>query len=157
MAVLNKLQTFFIKMSLRKKLWFILMWPMTGLFRLAVVVLPFRWYRGVLGQHWGNTELCVLTSDRQLQRAWQIGRAVELAARFTPWESKCLVQALVGACWCRLYGIPYVVHLGVRKDEAEGMKAHAWLCTGKAVITGREGHRSFTIVSTFVHSLAKPI
>lgn len=46
---------------------------------------------------------------------------------------KCLVQALVGACWCRLYGIPYVVHLGVRKDEAEGMKAHAWLCTGKLV------------------------
>lgn len=41
----------------------------------------------------GNTELCVLTSDRQLQRAWQIGRAVELAARFTPWES---------SVWCKL-------------------------------------------------------
>lgn len=150
MKLLSKFRTFLVTMPLRKKVWFVLMWPLTGLFRLAILVLPFRIYRGVLGKHVGKVEFCGLITESQFARAWQIGCAVELAARFTPWQSKCLVQALVGACWCRLYRIPYVVYLGVRKDDSGAMKAHAWLCTGKAIITGREGHQTFTIVSTFV-------
>lgn len=148
--ILSKLGTFFWRMSLRKKLWFLVMWPLTGVFRAAILLLPFRLYRFVLGKPLANTQLCVLATDAQLRRAWQIGSAVELAARYTPWESKCLVQALVGACWCRLYKVPFVIYLGVRKDEHGEMKAHAWTTVGRAVITGRGGHQAYTIVSTFV-------
>ena len=146
--VLSKLRTFFIRMPLRKKIWFLFMWPLTGLFRMAILALPFRFYRFVLGRKIANTELCALVTDSQLKRAWQIGSAVELSARFTPWESKCLVQALVAVCWCRLYRIPHITYLGVRKDEHGAMKAHAWVTVGKAIITGREGHCAYTIVST---------
>ncbi|MCC5879145.1 MAG: lasso peptide biosynthesis B2 protein [Idiomarina sp.] len=147
--MLAKLRTFFFRMPLRKKLWFLLMWPLMGVCRAAILLLPFRFYRAVLGTSLGNTQLSVLVSDAQLRRAWQIGSAVELTARYTPWESKCLVQSIVCACWCRLYRVPYVVYLGVRKDEQAAMKAHAWTCVGKAVVAGREGHRAYTIVSTF--------
>ena len=46
------------------------------------------------------------------------------------------------------------MHLGVMKsDEGKArIKAHAWVRVGRWVISGREGHRAFTVVSTYVSS-----
>lgn len=47
------------------------------------------------------------------------------------------------------------LYLGMAKetDEEKAMSnpllAHAWLQVGPVVVTGREGHRAFTVVATF--------
>jgi len=93
-----------------------------------------------------------------MHTAWRIGRISELVSKYTPWESKCLVQVLMVRALLAYYHIPYVMHLGVTKAMAqesgeEGdsiMKAHAWLSVGAWVVSGGDGHRAFTIVATFV-------
>jgi hypothetical protein len=53
-----------------------------------------------------------------------------------------------------LRGIPYALFLGVRKDETDpaGMAAHAWVCSGRAFITGGQSFGQFTVVGTFISS-----
>lgn len=143
----GKLKTFLVRMPLRKRIWFILMWPLMGLLRVAILVLPFKAYGWLLGRHRGLKQISMLASQQQIELAWRIGACADLTSRYTPWESKCLVQALTCAIWCRWYRIPYVAYLGVRKDEQAVMKAHAWVRVGPAVITGREGHTAYTVVA----------
>ncbi len=49
--------------------------------------------------------------------AKSIGRAVRTAASRTPWESKCLAQALAAALMLRWRQIPFVLTLGVAKTS----------------------------------------
>lgn len=84
--------------------------------------------------------------------AQQIGKITELACKYTPWKSECLVQAMVAAWWLRRYRIPYVIYLGAMKGGAEReLMAHAWLKVGRAVITGREGHNAYPVLLAFVY------
>ena len=123
------------------------------------MIVPFRRLTPYLGQHYQNAQLAVLVTDEQLRTAESIGRITEQTARHTPWQSKCLVQAMMARCLLAYYGIPYVLYLGVAKSTAihgtgeienSDLIAHAWLSVGPAIITGNDGHRAFTIVSTFV-------
>lgn len=123
--------------------------------RAGLLLLPFRKMVPLLGQHQSNIQLTSVVSEAQRQRAWRIGRITELAAGYTPWESKCLVQACAASILLRYYRIPYVMHLGVTRggenaDAGNALKAHAWLSVGPWIVTGGDGHRAFTIVSTFV-------
>ncbi|EAU55005.1 hypothetical protein AL013_02105 [Mariprofundus ferrooxydans] len=140
----------------REKCWFCLVWIISGPIRAGLLLLPFRKMAPMLGEHCSNLQLAAVVGDTQRQRAWRIGRITELAASYTPWQSKCLVQACAASILLRYYRIPYVMHLGVARDsedtdtDGSAMKAHAWLSVGPRIVTGRDGHRAFTIVSTFV-------
>nr|WP_241696916.1 lasso peptide biosynthesis B2 protein [Mariprofundus sp. KV] len=142
----------FLRMPIREKFWFFWIWLISGPIRAALLLLPFRKMAPMLGEHCSNLQLAAIASDEQKQQAWRIGRIVELAASYTPWESKCLVQACMASILLRRYGIPYVIHLGVTRGDGvqDALKAHAWLSVGPWIVTGRDGHRTFTIVSTFV-------
>jgi len=148
----------FLSIKNREKLWFFLLFILSGFSRAAVLTLPFRRVAPYLGRHFQNTQLAALVSEKQLRTAWRIGRITELTAAYTPWQSKCLIQAMMAKFLLSYYDIPYVMYLGVTKSaaraagkqDANNLQAHAWLTVGPWVITGREGHRAFTIVSTFV-------
>jgi len=132
-----------------------LLFLFSGLARAAILLLPFRFLAPLLGQHYKNVSLAALVTEDQRLIAWRIGRITESACKYTPWESKCLVQALIARSLLAWYHIPYVLYLGVCKagaseNQGEELKAHAWLSVGPWIITGREGHKAFTIVSTFV-------
>jgi len=146
------LVTLFFRLPAREKLWFVFAWFLSGVIRLFLLILPFRWIAPRLGLHLNNTQLCAVTPEKQRKLAWRIGKITELACKYTPWQSKCLVQAMVARTLLGYYKIPYVMHLGVAKtDNAEDLlKAHAWLSVGPWIITGRDGHKQFTIVSTFI-------
>jgi len=148
----TRLLKLFFQLSFREKVSFVFAWLLSGVARLLLLTLPFRWIAPRLGLHLNNTELCAVTAEKKHQLAWRIGKITEIATRYTPWQSRCLVQAMVARVLLGFYNIPYVMHLGVTKTEDPDnlLKAHAWLCVGPYVITGREGHRQFTIVSTFV-------
>lgn len=147
------------RLPFREKVWFLLFYPYSGLVRVAILTLPFSLLSRSYGHYYSNTELSPLVSEQQQMRAWRIGKVAELAASYTPWESKCLVQAIMVRTLLGFYGIPYVMHLGARMtgDSKEPMKAHAWIKVGSWVIAGGEGHRAYGIVSAFVSpSLFKP-
>jgi hypothetical protein len=140
--------------SLAEQGWFMVAYPLLGLARLALLTVPFRHLAPWLGDNLKTSAAVPLVSERQARQALEIGRAVRTAARYTPWESKCLAQAMVARLLLGLRGIPYALFLGVRKDETDpaGMAAHAWVCSGPAFITGGRSFGQFTVVGTFISS-----
>lgn len=85
----------------------------------------------------------------KLAAARRIGRIVETVCRHTPWESKCLVKAIVAKIILRYYGINNTLFLGVGRYEGDDLVAHAWLRYGETIITGGHGTEKFTIVAEF--------
>jgi len=152
MSRVYHLLTLFLRLPAREKAWFMFAWLFSGIVRASLLSIPFRWIAPRLGTHFNNTQLCALTTEDKRKLAWRIGKITELATKYTPWESKCLVQAMVARVLLGYYKIPYIMHLGVTKTEDPDnlLKAHAWLYVGPWVITGREGHKQFTVVSTFI-------
>ena len=142
----------FLHFSLREKIWFVLLFVLSGIARAAILVLPFRWVMRYLGTQFQNKQLSVLVTEQQLEQAWRIGIITKVATKYTPWQSKCLVQAMVARLLLSYYKIPYVMFIGMtrtKQPEAK-LKAHAWLSVGRWVITGRDGHQAFTIASSVV-------
>jgi hypothetical protein len=123
---------------------------MLGLMRGLLLILPFRVIAKHLGQHHQALGIVPLADQTAVFRADQIGKTIRTAARYTPWESKCLVQAMVARVLLGLYGIPYGLYLGITRSDSTGMAAHAWVCVGPIAVTGGNSFREFTIVSTFV-------
>lgn len=92
--VYKKLHTA-IKMPLKKKVWFIILYPISGIGRFASLVLSLKkifWY---LGYTHGNTQLCIPASEEQLILAYKISKTATLVSRYVPWESKCLIDAIM--------------------------------------------------------------
>jgi len=120
-----------------------------GIARLAVLVLPFKWLAVTLGRHMKETG--TETDPSVLPYVRMVGQAVRSAADNTPWESLCLPQAVAGQWMLKRRHIAGTLYLGVSKDKTktEGLAAHAWLRYGNIILTGREGHRQFTVVATF--------
>lgn len=120
-----------------------------GLFRAAVLLLPFRRVIALLGLTEGETHAEV---DATLAaRALRVGWAVRAAAARTPWQSACLGQALAGIAMLRRRGLPGTLYLGVARGVAarEELQAHAWLRCGGGVLTGAGGHERFSVISAF--------
>lgn len=140
------------RLPLHEKLWILLLYPYSGIIRASMTLFHFRTLSKALGQHYQNVTLSPVVTEAQRMKAWRIGRIVELTARMTPWESKCLVQAAMARTLLGFYGIPYILHIGalMTDDETKPLKAHAWVKVGPWIITGREGHQAFGIVSSFV-------
>ncbi|MHC1762675.1 MAG: lasso peptide biosynthesis B2 protein [Negativicutes bacterium] len=126
---------------------FTMAYCLSGLIRMALLYLPFCWLAVMLGEEKGESarnEGMITVST-----ALRIGGMVSTACRYTPWESKCLVQAIAAKLLLRLYGISNTLYLGVRCTEGNGLKAHAWLRCGGQVVTGARGREGFTVVGVF--------
>lgn len=85
----------------------------------------------------------------------EIGRlpwAIAAAMRRTPWESRCLAQALAGATMLRLRRVPSLVYFGVRPAKSSAgreMSAHAWLVSDGRILTGAGEHESHAVVAVY--------
>lgn len=72
-------------------------------------------------------------------------RAVSLAARYTPWPTTCLRQALLLHAVLTHGGQPSELKIGVALDADEGFGAHAWVCwKGRVLIGGEHASRRYT-------------
>lgn len=120
-----------------------------GLARFLVLTLPFKWLARTIGTHMNEAGPDINDNDFRLARL--IGQAVRSAASNTPWESVCLPQAVVCQWMLKRRNIPGTVYLGVaiNKTIPDKLSAHAWLRCGRSLLTGADGHRQFTVVSTF--------
>lgn len=120
---------------------------LTGILRAFVIMLPFKWIARYLGKQGMNSP--AEENVVKLEAAQKIGRAVEIVSRYTPWESKCMVQAITAKVLVRKRGIANTMYFGVRKNKKNGLVAHAWLRVGPAIITGNCSVEEFKVVSLF--------
>lgn len=75
--------------------------------------------------------------------------AVASVCKRTPWESKCLVQALTAKKMLNRRGFPCTLYMGVMPDKEKGMVAHAWLRCGTAYVTGGNGGRHYAVTAIY--------
>lgn len=131
-----------------------LAWVSIGLSSLAILILPFRRLAPLLGRNLGATSLVPVLDARQQRRAQRIGQAITIAAKYAPFRSNCLPQAMAAAAFCRIARVPYAAHLGASlSDPAKPgqLSAHAWVQSGPVMVTGGAGSfQLFAAVACFV-------
>lgn len=149
--IVRKLKTAF-RMPLRKKIWFIFLYPVSGVGRLASLSLNLKkvfWYLGYTHE---NKQLSLIATDEQVSLAYKISKTATLISKYVPWESKCLIEAIMVKTLLKYYRIPYVIHIGVKKtdDENKPLLAHAWLKVKDNVVIGGDGQgcKSYGITCT---------
>ena len=99
-----------------------------GIVRLSILKVPFKKISPYIGEK--NKESSYEMDPLSYQKAKEISDIVAIMSRHTPWESKCLVQAMVAQYMLKKAHIPTTLYLGVCKGAQGEMKAHAWLRYG---------------------------
>jgi len=132
-------------------------WIALGAAHLIIERVPFRRLSRTLGEDAGPVRLAPIVNARQQRRGEEIRRTIAIAARNARFRSDCLRQALVSSWLCRLYRVPYALHLGALIDSetaaaAWGLKAHAWVISGPVAICGGGGTSRFAPLACFVYS-----
>jgi hypothetical protein len=138
----------FLGLDRRQQLLLIEAWVYLGAARAALLSVPFKNISRYLG-HQLKPEDKIPTSGPTPPMAREIAWAVEVMSRHTPWESACLAQSIAGKLMLGRRGLASRLSLGLRKDEAGKLAAHAWLQAGNETLIGALGHGTFTVLSTF--------
>jgi len=90
--------------------------------------------------------------DENLKRIKAIGWAVERTSQILPWNGICLVKALAAYKLLKKYNHSGIIFMGVKKND-NNLEAHAWLKHNDMFLTGRVGHKEFTVVSKFTWNI----
>jgi hypothetical protein len=143
----------FTALHIQEKLLLARAWLLLGWTRIAVLTVSFKSLAARL-EHCREWVPAPTSTAEQLQQATRIGWLVSVAARYTPWQSRCLIQVLVAQRLLARRNIPGQFYLGVRRrpeclDDPVGLSAHAWLQCGDVIVNGAAGHEAYTVVSTF--------
>lgn len=142
----TKIKTW-LKIGHKKRVLAIKAFGLCGIARAAILLIPFKKVKPYLGAH--NQESPQQVDSEVYTQAREIKWAVETISRYTPWESKCLVQAIVAQHLLKKKHIPTTLYLGVSKDQQGELKAHAWLRCGEMIVTGGRMKAGYTQVSKF--------
>lgn len=146
-ALTRKTKTFFT-IDNKLKVEFIQALIYTGMYRAFILFFPFNKLRKRMGKH--KEESSETVEKEVYKTARHIAWVVTLISSKTPWESKCLVQALTAQRMLKKEGISTTIYLGVRKSDNE-MKAHAWLRCGEYYVTGGAIRDQYTVVAKFAN------
>ncbi len=140
---------FLWRLSWKQKVLFVLIFLLLGVMRVVIVLIPFRYYVKILLNPKPSQNKFTLTIQK-FGYARAIGRLTMLAAKFTPWEAKCLVQGLTVRFLLRMWRIPSIFYIGVGTDETQLFVAHAWInCNNTTIVGGDDSFNQFKIISQF--------
>ncbi|MCM3131524.1 lasso peptide biosynthesis B2 protein [Paenibacillus polysaccharolyticus] len=78
-----------------------------------------------------------------------ISKAVMLASKYTLWESQCLVMAIAAMKMLERRKIASTLYMGTARNKQGQLKAHAWLRSGKLIVTGADTMDQYTVVGLF--------
>lgn len=142
----RKMQTFF-RIEWCDKVMIIEAFILTGIFRAIILLIPFEKYKKYIGIYKEETPFEIeLGEYKNIKKiAWAVG----IVSKYTPWESKCLVQALTAQKMLKRHKISSTLYLGLSKDGTDSLKAHAWIRCGQAIVTGGCNKSQFTEVAKF--------
>jgi Transglutaminase-like superfamily len=82
--------------------------------------------------------------------AVDIGWAVTRAARYLPFRSVCLPQAIAAQMMLSRRGVRSVMHFGARRGTDKPLDAHAWLDAAGVEVTGFPVTQGFVEIGCFV-------
>lgn len=146
----------FKSFTLQDKLFLIKVFFITGIFRMAMLYVPFSRLKNYMGK--SNVESKNSIAKEEYDEAIRIAWAVNLAAKYTPWESKCLVRALTAQYFLFKRNISSTLYLGVSKErilnpknsdsKSEDLIAHSWVRCGDVFVTGGNGEH-YAVVAKF--------
>ena len=148
LLVLARKTKTFICMDNKEKFYIMQTFFYTGFYRAFILFVPFNKLRKRMGKH--KEESAAKETRDVYKIASHISWVVTLISSKTPWESKCLVQALTAQRMLKSKGISTTIYLGVRKEGNE-MKAHAWLRCGEYYVTGGAIREQYTVVAKFAN------
>lgn len=115
---------------------------------LLIRFVPFRHVARLIGQP--MRESAYELSEQKATIASIISQAIRRANGRLPWEHKCLVQAIAAKWMLTRRGVSNTVYFGVKnKTEEELFSAHAWVRSGRTIVTGAKGAGEFSIIATF--------
>ena len=144
-VLVRKIKTFF-SIDNKLRIEFIQAFIYEGMYRAFILFVPFNKLKKRMGKHKKES---VETVDIEVYKeARHISWIVAVTSSKTPWESKCLVQALTAQKMLKKKGISTTIYLGVRKEGNE-MKAHAWVRCGQYYVTGGAIREQYAVVAKF--------
>lgn len=146
LSILNRRVKIFLKLDFESKTMLIKAFVLCGFYRFIILNCDFSKVKKSLGDKGIESDLNEGIDEYRI--ANKIGRIVRIASRHTPWESKCLVQAMTAQKLLNEKGIKSTLYLGVAKNE-NSMIAHSWLRCGGLFVTGGNGDLSYTRVNCF--------
>ncbi len=131
--ILHKLKTFFALPFFSRRLlveaWYTQLY--TG---LVLKIVPFK----KIPSLFPNPERETRNAERGTQLE-MLRDAIMLTSRYSLWRNKCLVQSLAARKMLKKRGITSQLSLGLRKNSANRLIAHAWLKTGEKEIVSKSG------------------
>lgn len=119
---------------------------LSAFFRFIIFFLPFKFTKKFLGEEKCETSYKALR--KHYKESKKISKLVYKVNERVPWESKCLVTALVIKQLLKYRNISSTIYLGVYKNK-NSMEAHAWLRVGDYIISGKEEKDRFIEVAKF--------
>ncbi len=137
----------FLSLGIKKQYQFIEGFILSAYYRFAMIYLPFKYLKKQMGIP--KTESSYQVDESIYQEAKNIRSIVMLICKYTPWESKCLVRALLVQHFLKRQKVATTIYLGVNKDDLNHMKAHAWIRCGEMIITGQYEKDHFIQVASF--------
>lgn len=147
---LSKRINTFLKMDTRDKLILIEAFILSGIVRAIIFFIPFNRIKKYIGTY--NSESPEETESSCYEMIKKVAWAVALVSNYTPWESKCLVQALTAQKMLKKRHIYSTLYLGVAREGENKLNAHAWLRSGRVLVTGGYGWSRFKVVAKFSNS-----
>lgn len=131
----------------RDKLLILKAFFITGIMRIVLIVIPFCILKKYMGEC--GKESPVIVDNIDYYGVQKISWAINMISRYTPWESRCFVQALTAQRLLRDRGFESTLYFGVSKSlNNEMIDAHAWIRCGNIYVTGGDGNK-FSIVARF--------
>lgn len=124
-----------------------LLWPA----RLAVLFFTLRRLAPLYGRDNGVNAAVPIASPDDIFRAQHFGRAMTLAAKYSPAAANCYPQALVARLLLRAARLPHGLFFGLKRDkQSDMMEAHAWVMVGPIAVCGGSSFETYTVVRCFI-------
>lgn len=137
----------FWKKSLSEKVFLFRIFLMLCIAGCANFILPFKAYSRFLGTI--NSESPKNPKNVDWNYVNQISKSIRNVSRVSPFDFKCLIQASVGKYFVAQERMESTIYFGVKKDESQNLKAHAWLRVGPKIVLGGEVADQYNVVSTY--------
>ena len=145
----RKVKTFITKIDNESKFDYIRAYIYTGIARAYILFVPFNKLKKKMGKV--KAESPEEVDIDIIKKAKKVSWIVTTAASHTPWESKCLVQALTAQKLLKRKGISTTIYLGVKKDRKNNMLAHAWIWCGSYYVTGGYNREGYAVVAKYAN------
>lgn len=136
----------FMHIPFKDKVLFVIAYILSGIARFLMLAVPLKKFQPLIGVPKEESPYEIISS-KDMKIIKRVRYYSLLACRYTPWESKCLVRALVVSWLLRYYKIPTTIYFGVAKKP--DLLAHAWLRCGTCIVTGGDVQKDFVEVAHF--------